>query len=188
MSPAKPFPKAGGLALKTLFGGTVDTKPAMVLILIGSGLWIVAAVSFAVIKEARGSTGGGRNILKETLAGWRLLRRQRWFQRFLIARVSLLSIELSAPFYLLYVKGLFPDQAGVLGTIIVASGLAAVFSSPVWGRFADLTSRKVMFYSGIMGAITAIVAFGIGHVADTALSAYFIAALFALLGFAEAGG
>ena len=75
-----------------------------------------------------------------------------------MARAALLSVQMAAPFYVLYVKHLLPNQPGTLGIIVIAAGLAAALSSPFWGRFADLSSRKVLIMSGIMATATGVAA------------------------------
>ena len=62
----------------------------------------------------------------------------------------------------LYVKQKLPTQPGTLGLIVVALGVAAALSSPFWGRFADLSSRKVLVIGGLMGAATGTVALLLG--------------------------
>ena len=75
----------------------------------------------------------------------------------------------------------------MLGVIIIASGLAAAFSSPFWGRFADLSSRKVLFYGGMMGSATGLAALGIGAIPLSLQSPYLMAGVFILLGISESG-
>jgi MFS family permease len=99
----------------------------------------------------------------------------------------LLSVELAAPFYVFYVKNLLTGQSKALGLIVIAAGLAAALSSPFWGRFADLSSRKVLVLSGIMAAVTGAGALILGILPPALQSPYLAAAIFILLGFAEAG-
>ena len=75
----------------------------------------------------------------------------------------------------------------MLGVIVIAAGLAAVISSPFWGRFADLSSRKVLMLGGAMGAITGISALLVGLLPSMSGSNYIIALVFVLLGISEAG-
>jgi hypothetical protein len=57
--------------------------------------------------------------------------REPWYLRYLTARTALLAVEISAPFYVLYVEEKLPVQASTLGVIIVAAGIAAALSSPI---------------------------------------------------------
>jgi len=176
-----------GLLLNGFFGTSTDVQPVLILILGGAILWFMAAMTFAAVKEAPGAVAGGRNMLKESIAGWHLLRREGWFLRFLLVRSSLLSVELAGPFYVLYVRDMFPDQAGMLGLIVIATGLAAAFSSPFWGRFADLSSKKVLFYGGLMGSTAGLAALAMGYLPPSLQSPYLLAVVFVLLGISEAG-
>lgn len=178
---------AAGILLKAYSGASSGLQPVLILICCGAVLWVVAALAFAAVKEVPGAVGGGRTPLKEAAAGLALLRREVWFRRFLLVRTALLSVELSSPFYVLYAKAQFPSQGGVLGSIIIAAGLSAALSSPIWGRFADLSSRKVLTISGMLGALAGVSALGLGMLPADLRSPLGMAGVFMLLGFAEAG-
>jgi len=178
---------AVGLAIKATFADSAALHPALVLLFTGALLWLVAGLAFAGMTESPGAVSGGRNALREALAGLQLVRRESWFRRFLLARAALLSVEMAAPFYVLYVKRLIPDQPGTLGIIVIAAGLAAALSSPFWGRFADLSSRKVLVMSGIMAAATGMGALAMGLLPLAYRTPYLAAVIFILLGVAESG-
>jgi hypothetical protein len=176
-----------GLAIKAAFSDTVKTHPALVLLFGGALLWLIAGLAFAGIKESPGAVAGGRDAYREVRAGLHFVRRESWFRRFLAVRATLLSVELAAPFYVLYVKHLLPGKSETLGIIVVAAGLAAALSSPFWGRFADWSSRKVLILSGIMAAVTGIGALALGLLPPEYRSPYLAVAVFIPLGIAEAG-
>ncbi|MDJ0808930.1 MAG: MFS transporter [Desulfobacterales bacterium] len=176
-----------GLAIRAAFSDTVKTHPALVLLFGGAVLWLIAGLAFAGMKESPGAVAGGRDAYREVRAGLQFVRRESWFRRFLAVRAALLSVELAAPFYVLYIKQLLPGQSKTLGIIVIAAGLAAALSSPFWGRFADLSSRKVLVLSGIMAVLTGAGALAIGFLPPAWRSPYLAAAIFMLLGFAEAG-
>ncbi len=58
-----------GLLLNSFFGTSTDVQPVLILILGGAILWFMAAMTFAAVKEAPGAVAGGRNMLKESIAG-----------------------------------------------------------------------------------------------------------------------
>ncbi len=176
-----------GIGLRWIKSDDEEILAPVLLLACGALLWIIAALAFASIREEPGATEGGRNAINEALAGLRAVANTPWYKRFLLARTALLSIELSAPFYVLYISANLPMQAGTLGMIVIATGLAAALSSPIWGRFADLSSRSVMIIGGLMGAATGIIALIIAIVPATMRNSYAYLAIFVLLGFSEAG-
>jgi hypothetical protein len=176
-----------GLALRASFSPAGDMRPALVLLFGGAMLWLLAALAFAAVNESPGAVTGGRNTLGEALAGLHLLRQESWLRRFLLVRAALLSVELAGPFYILYIKSVLPAQSGSLGLIVIAAGLAAAFSSPFWGRFADLSSRKVLMLSGGMAVVTGLGALALGFLPLSYRNPYLAAGVFVLLGISEAG-
>lgn len=59
---------------------------------------------------------------------------------------------LSAPFYVALAQQRSTLGGELLGAFIVAGGSASVLSAPVWGRFADASSRKVMLVAASLTA------------------------------------
>ncbi|NNL76334.1 MAG: MFS transporter, partial [Desulfobacterales bacterium] len=184
----------GGLL--TLIAGSilrlyiVDSQsrvPYLILIAGAAVLWGIASVCFATITEEKGATEGGRNALKEVSAGFRLIREVPGFRRFIMARIFLLSIELSLPFYALYARDVVGASIGGLGVFVIANGISNIFSSPVWGRFADRSSRGVMIVSSILAAATGAVALLIGQIPEQWQGVFVLAPIFILIGFSQAG-
>jgi hypothetical protein len=132
----------GGL-LTLVAGGTlrlyvVDGQslvPYVVLIAGAAVLWGVAAVFFAGITEEDGATEGGRNALEEALAGIRLIREVPGFRRFIMARIFLLSIELSLPFYALFARDVVGASIGSFGGIRYCKRRFQHFQQPDLGAF-----------------------------------------------------
>jgi len=160
---------------------------ALWLLICGALLWSIAALAFSAIREEPGATEGGRNAIAEARVGMGFVMREPWYLRYLAARTALLSVEISAPFYVLYVKEKLPVQAATLRVIIVAAGVAAALSSPIWGRFADLSSRRVLVIGGLMGAATGAAALFMAILPSAFQNPYVYGSIFVLLGFAEAG-
>ena len=146
-------------ALVLLFGlmlstGLLDksvTAIAMVLIIAG-GLWIAAAGLFSTLKETSGASEGGGNPLAVAFGQLSLLKDDPQLTRFIVTRGLLISTALAPP-YLLSVVGRGDDrQLGSLGLFVLASALAAISSSYIWGRLSDTSSRKVLMLAAILGA------------------------------------
>ena len=143
--------------------GTVDLSAAGMqvfagLLAAGGILWLLAAFFFSAIIEQPGAPEGGGNALEVAFGQLGILRDDREFRRFVLARGLLLATALSPPFYVLLAQ----QQAGAgllgLGALVVANGLASSISSPFWGYLGDRSSRTVMAIasagSGLLGVFT----------------------------------
>lgn len=126
---------------------------SLMLFLAGAGiLWLLAIIGFAQIREAPGATEGGGNALLVAFQSLGLVVRDPDFGRFVLARALLLSLALVPPFFVLLAQQNTQGHAG-LGLLIVASGLAASISSPLWGRMSDRSSRQVMAVAALSGGL-----------------------------------
>ncbi|GAB4168180.1 MAG: MFS transporter [Wenzhouxiangellaceae bacterium] len=165
-----------------------DLVQWITLLVIAAGLWLAAAGCYALIREFPGETEGGGNAIREAVARLSLLRTDAPFRRFVIARSLLLCSALSAPFFILLAQQNSTGGSLPLGLFVIADGLAALVSAPFWGRFADLSSRRVMGLAGAAAALT-----GLALVATTsaipslAAQGAVYAAFFFMLSIAHAG-
>lgn len=116
-------------------------------------LWFAAAVIYARIKEFPGETSGGADGLHEALAKWRLLRDDRPFRRFVIGRALAMGSGLAAPFYVALAMDDLGRGSFYLGLFIAAEGMAGLITAPLWGRWADRSSRLVFSSACGMAAI-----------------------------------
>jgi MFS family permease len=138
----------GAMLVGGLLALTVDSEPESLrfyLLLLGGAalLWLAAAACYATIIEFPGETEGGRsgwNIGWERLA---LLRDDAPFRRFVVARALALGSALAAPFYVTLAREDLGSGSEYLGIFIAVEGLAGLVSGPVWGRYADRSSRLV---------------------------------------------
>jgi len=133
-----------------------DMGTYLILLSIAGGLWLVAAATYALIREFPGATEGGGNAITEGIGRLRLLRDDRPFRNFVIARSLLLCSALSAPFFIMLAHEQTEGALLVLGLFVIADGLASLVSAPFWGRFADASSRRVMVWAGGGSALTGI--------------------------------
>jgi len=107
-------------------------------------LWLFALATFSAVREQPGATAGGGNALQVARDNLRLLRDDRPFRVFVFGRVSLLAVALAPPFYVLLAQQQTGGDPAGLGMMVIASGLAAALSSPLWGVLGDRSSRTVM--------------------------------------------
>lgn len=131
-----------------------DARAAIVLgaLALGAGAWVLAGIVFAGLVEDAGATEGGANGWQAAIANLGYLRQDRQLARFILARGLLTSTALAPP----YLVVLAADEGGAalkgLGALVLASSLAALLSSYIWGRLADRSSRQVLIWTGISGA------------------------------------
>ena len=178
---------AVGLVLMFLAGGAPESQVIAAILIFAGVLWGVAAFAYARVPEFAGETGGGRNAL-EALGKLSLLVTDRPFRRFVITRALLMCSALSAPFYVALAQANQGSLIAVLGAFVIAAGLASLLSAPVWGRFADRSSKQVMVAAALITATTGIGVF----VADRYLpglsgSAWFLPLAYFVLSVAHSG-
>ncbi|MFN7002910.1 MAG: MFS transporter [Roseinatronobacter sp.] len=114
--------------------------------------WVLAGVAFAGLTEEKGATDGGRNSFSDAIANLRYLRKDRQLARFILARGLLTSTALAPPYLVVLASGESGAALEGLGALVLASSLAALVSSYVWGRMADRSSRHVLILTGLSGA------------------------------------
>lgn len=113
------------------------------LLLGAAGLWFLAAAVYASIIEFPGATSGGANGFSAAMRKLALLRDDLPFRRFVIGRALAMGSGLAAPFYIALARDDLGGAVALLGIFIAVEGLAGLVSAPVWGRWADRSSRRV---------------------------------------------
>ncbi len=165
-----------------------DMAAYLVLLAIAGGLWLLAAASYAMIREFPGATEGGGNALTEGVKRLSLLRTDRPFRHFVIARSLLLCSSLSAPFFIMLAYQQTGGALLVLGLFVIADGLASLVSAPFWGQFADHSSRRVMIVAGSGAALVGLaLVTTVNLLPALADSQWLYPAFFFLLAIAHAG-
>ena len=139
------LPDSGGLGL---YAG---------LLLVAGGLWLAAAGAYSRIVEYPGATEGGANGFTEAMARLSLLRDDALFRRFVVARALAMGSGLAAPFYVALARDELGSAALLLGIFIAVEGLAALVSSPIWGRWSDRSSRLVFSAACALAGVLSIV-------------------------------
>lgn len=172
-----------------LGAGASGDAAFFIAMLTGAGLlWLIAAGLFAGLHERPGSTEGGGNAFTEAVKSLGLLRTDALFRHFVTTRALLLSTALSLPFYVVLAREQTGGGVGALGLLIIASGLAASLSAPVWGRLADRSARLVMVAGGLVAAGLGAAAFALTRPEGPWVPGeYKFAALFLVMGIAHSG-
>ncbi|GER01327.1 MFS transporter [Iodidimonas gelatinilytica] len=138
-----------------LSSGILDKSVPVIAsaLICAGGLWGISAVLFATLKEEPGATEGGKNALPLVIEQFGLLKRDRQLRRFILTRALLLSTALSPPFLLALSGQQSGRKLGELGLFVLASALASLVSTYVWGRMSDRSSRKVLQLTGLLASL-----------------------------------
>jgi|TARA_R110002050_G_scaffold184758_2_gene318400 MFS family permease len=122
-----------------------------VLLFIAGIFWILASIIYSRINEFPGETHGGGNAFTVAIKKLSILKTDKPFRLFVITRALFLCSVLSAPFFVIIAKQHSSDDTYLLGLFILSSGLADLLSANFWGKFSDISSKRVM----ILGATIA---------------------------------
>lgn len=120
--------------------------------LVAAGFWVVAAAMFITLAEASGATEGGGTALHVAVQNLKLLKTDAQLRRFISTRALLTATALAPPFLLITSFADDNDRLARLGPFVIASALAAMLSTYVWGRLADRSSRAVLARAGLIAA------------------------------------
>ncbi len=168
--------------------GFADDRFTLGALILSAGLmWLAAALVFSTIREYRGETGGARSA-RDALGRLNLLINDKPFRLFVVTRALLMCSALSAPFYVALATERVGTSPYILGTFIVAGGLASLLSAPIWGRFADESSKRVMVAAAIITAMIGIAVFASATwFADLTATYWFLPTGFFVLATAHSG-
>ncbi len=139
-----------------LMSGMSQSKAIVVgAVALAAVLWSAAALLFAKLEE------GPSDPQKGEQAVFSLLRGNRDLWRFIIVRGLLVSTALAPPYLVVLAGQAGQNQLGQLGGLVLASAVASLLSSYVWGRMSDRSSRRVLMLTGIVGAAAMLAAIGL---------------------------
>lgn len=135
-----------------LMTGAVQERGAVIAAIgLAASLWIAASLLFSTLEEQPSANDASENATFEVLKDNPVL----W--RFIIVRGLLVSTALAPPYFVI-LGGEDGGTLSALGALVLASALASLLSSYVWGRMADRSSRKVLMLTGISGALAMVLA------------------------------
>ncbi|MCB1232561.1 MAG: MFS transporter [Verrucomicrobiae bacterium] len=151
----------GSLVLIGPLRETTSTGPFGWILFLAAALFLAGAIVFMRVREFPGETldasGSPLDSLRQARKNLHLLAAEPGFRRFVIARALFLVSALSAPYYVVLARasgGETSTGIGGLGWFVLAGGIADMVSSPLWGHFADRSSRRVMMVaSGLASAL-----------------------------------
>jgi hypothetical protein len=129
------------------------------IIFFASATWLVAAFIYSRIKEFPHPVNNKSSSSDSIFSSFKLLKTDKHFRDFIIARTLLLCTALSAPFYVVLAQEHVGKEAYLLGLFIIAKGLASILSSPIWGRYADKSSKNIMAVAVLIASVLGIFIF-----------------------------
>lgn len=154
--------------------GVLPREPYFVAcaVAIAGGLWLIGAAVFATLNEPEAQTDtSGMEELADLVEP---LTDDPEFQNYVATRALLISTALAPPFLVMlgHAEGV---GVGNLGLLILASSIAAIVSSYLWGALSDRSSRKVLMLAGAISAVTLAGAAAVGFVSGGGATAFVVA-------------
>ncbi len=121
---------------------------------LSAAFWLGAALLFATLNEE--AAPGKAN--HSTLSQLALLKDHPDLRRFIYARGLLTGSALAPPYMVIMASQAGNGAFQALGALVLASAMASLISSYVWGRLADQSSRRVLALSGLVAAAALLLA------------------------------
>lgn len=143
----------GALMMLGIFN---DTAYLPALLTLAACAWLIAAVSFLKIKEQADKPDENLQIaqfLSQLIKNAQSALSVREFRQFIIVRTLLISTSLALPYYIVLTQSQEPGL-WTLGLFMLCGGAADFLSGWIWGRFSDVSSRKVLMASAALACIT----------------------------------
>jgi predicted MFS family arabinose efflux permease len=105
------------------------------------------------VPEVPGATEGGGNAIVEALHSLTLLRSDRDFRRFVIARMLLVATAFAIPYIVILIQRAGDGGVTGLAALLLAEGAAALASGHFWGRWSDSASHHVMAAAAALASV-----------------------------------
>lgn len=149
------------VGLSAMMGWLFSGSAQPLLLIFAGVLWLLSAISFAKIVEFKGTNQGSADGLLLAKQSISILRRDKVLRDFVVARSLMLSSAFASPYIIMLVqhreKLEQSDDPLInigLGLFIMVSAIAGLISSYFWGKFSDLSSKKVMLAASLLTAFT----------------------------------
>jgi hypothetical protein len=120
---------------------------------LAAGFWMTASLLFTTLTEEKGATEGGGNPFQVAKDHAKYLTQDRQLMLFILTRALLTATALAPPFMVALTATDFQEGFAGPGWLLLASSMASLTSSYIWGRLSDRSSRYVLLLSGLLGGI-----------------------------------
>ncbi len=135
--------------------GILPREPLFVAgaIAVAGGLWLLAAGVFSRLEEPEDESASDADVSLSGLLD--PLQDDSEFRNYIATRALLIPTALAPPF--LVMLGSTDTGFGNLGLLVLASSIASIVSSYLWGALSDWSSRQSLMLAGaISGVVLAI--------------------------------
>lgn len=132
-------------------------------------LWLLGAATFSTLNEPTDDSASDADV---SVAGlMRPLRKDAEFRYYVATRAQLISTALAPPFLVMLGSGGGDTGLGNLGLLVLASSIASIVSSYIWGALSDWSSRQTLMLAGTLSGVTLTVAATTGffNIADNGI-------------------
>lgn len=93
-----------------------------------------------------------RHRIQEAFQNFKFLFALEWFRRYLRVRLSLLTVEMSVPFYAILAALVHHDTPRGLSALIISSATGMLVAGPLWRIVGIVSIRSVMICGGFLAA------------------------------------
>lgn len=138
------------------------------LVLVGAAMLIVSSLAMIFLKEpaktGRGSIQptdgppGLRDYVSELRVGMKTVVGLTWFRQYLTARLLLVTVEISMPFFAIHAARLHPDTTPNLAIFIIAGSLGMIIGGIIWPKLGGTSNRLTMGLASLFACLAAIAA------------------------------
>ncbi|NND92661.1 MAG: MFS transporter [Granulosicoccus sp.] len=134
-----------------LSSGLLPRDPQVIsaAIMVAGVLWLIAAIVFATLDESSDKSAESVDV---SLAGLlQPLQEDGELRNYIATRALLISTALAPPF--LVMLGSADGAVGNLGLLVLASSMASIVSSYIWGALSDWSSRQTLMLAGAVSGV-----------------------------------
>ena len=135
-----------------------------------AALWFAAAIVNAVISEEKSEVKKNKSLTDGLKGQFKLICQEAHFRDFLIVRTLAVGSGLSTPYVITLAHQKLDGASMWLGVFIIVEGLAVTIASPLWGKWADHSSRAVLRVA--MATVASLLVLIVIHVSTGLFSEY----------------
>lgn len=147
-----------------------------------AAIWWISAFVYLGVSEPESEVERMGSLSEGVLNQFGLLKTDMDFRNFLIVRAFAIGSGLSTPFIIALAHDRLGGAALWLGIFMVVDGLSAALTGPIWGKWADRSSRAVMrgamlLVSVLLLAVVVFAVWGEGEITNRIFSQLYFSSL-----------